>query len=150
MKSILIEDGLAVAIIDALTSHICVVNPAGIIVAVNQAWTQFTANNSTGRHVDHIGINYLDVCRRSVGPDSAEAPPLLKGLRAVLHGDKEFFQIEYPCHSPNELRWYLARVSPLRDRSSPAHNIGAVISHINITDQKLVELEYAKLAASAV
>jgi diguanylate cyclase (GGDEF)-like protein len=148
MKSIPIEDGLAVAVIDALTSHICVVNPAGVIVAVNQAWMQFTANNSTGREVDHIGVNYLDVCRRSVGPASAEAPRLLEGLRAVLEGEKEFFQIEYPCHSPSDLRWYLARVSPLRRRSSSVQkrNIGAVISHVNITDQKLVELEYAKLA----
>jgi diguanylate cyclase (GGDEF)-like protein len=54
----------------------------------------------------------------------------------------------YPCHSPSDLRWYLARVSPLRRRSPlvQKRNIGAVISHVNITDQKLVELEYAKLA----
>jgi diguanylate cyclase (GGDEF)-like protein len=146
MKSILIEDGLAVAVIDALTSHICVVDPAGIIVAVNQAWTRYNANNSNAPDFDYIGTNYLDVCRRSVGPASTEAPPFLEGLRAVLRGGKEFFQIEYPCHSPNEMRWYLGRVSPLRHPSSPAHIIGAVISHVNITDQKLVELKYAKLA----
>jgi diguanylate cyclase (GGDEF)-like protein len=150
MKSGLIEDDLAVAVIDALTSHICVVDPAGIIVAVNKAWSLFTSHNSTARCRDHIGINYLDVCRRSVGPASEEAPPVLKGLHAVLHGETEFFQIEYPCHSPTEMRWYLARVSPLRRRSSASKKriIGAVISHVDITNQKLAELEYARLAAT--
>jgi diguanylate cyclase (GGDEF)-like protein len=146
MKSIGIEDDLAVAVIDALTSHICVVDPAGIIVAVNQAWMQYTAHNSTGPDRDDVGINYLDVCRRSKGPASDEAQPFLEGIRAVLHGDKEFFQIEYECHSPKEMRWYLARVSPLRRRSGLKRIFGAVISHANITERKLVELEYAKLA----
>jgi diguanylate cyclase (GGDEF)-like protein len=49
-----------------------------------------------------------------------------------------------------EMRWFLARVSPLRRRSSSIEheNIGAVVSHMNITDRKLVEMDYARLAAT--
>jgi diguanylate cyclase (GGDEF)-like protein len=150
MSAILVEDDVAVAVIDALTSQICVVDPDGVIFIVNRAWTQFTAENSDGQVRTPIGVNYLNVCRNSIGPASEEAPDFVKGLRAVLGGEREFFQIEYPCHSPKEMRWFLARVSPLRRRSDPiaSANIGAVVSHMNITDRKLIEMDYARLAAT--
>jgi diguanylate cyclase (GGDEF)-like protein len=150
VESTLVDDGLAVAVIDALTSQICVVDPNGTIIAVNLAWKQFSARNSASRDVDYIGVNYLNVCQRSVGPASEEAPAFVKGLRAVLQGRKALFQIEYPCHSPKQLRWFLARVSPLRRRLSTIEkeNIGAVVSHMNITDRKLAELDNARLAAT--
>jgi hypothetical protein len=94
MSSILVEDDIAVAVIDALTSQICVVDPEGVIFAVNRAWKQFTADNSPGQIRDHIGVSYLYVCRHSVGPASEEAPDFVNGLRAVLRGEREFFQIE--------------------------------------------------------
>jgi len=148
--SSVVEDNIALAVIDALTSQICVVDPDGVIFAVNLAWTQFTAANFSGQVRDHIGVNYLNVCRHSVGPASEEAPHFLNGLCAVLRGEREFFQIEYPCHSPKEMRWFIARVSPLRRRSSSIEhaNIGAVVSHMNITDRKLIEIDYARLAAT--
>jgi diguanylate cyclase (GGDEF)-like protein len=143
----LIGDDLAVAVIDALASHICVIDPSGTIVAVNRAWTQFQARNAP--NLDTIGLSYVDICERSSGPASEEASPFLHGLRSVLRGEREFFQLEYPCHSPAEKQWYLARVSPLQRRSSSIRkNIGAVISHVNITAQKQVEMAYAKLAAT--
>jgi hypothetical protein len=94
MSSILVEDDIAVAVIDAPTSQICVVDPEGVIFAVNRAWKQFTADNSPGQIRDHIGVSYLYVCRHSVGPASEEAPDFVNGLRAVLRGEREFFQIE--------------------------------------------------------
>ena len=119
MSATFVKDDIAVAVIDALTSQICVVDPDGVIFIVNRAWTQFTAENSAGQVRTPIGLNYLNICRQSVGPASEEAPEFVKGLRSVLRGEREFFQIEYPCHSPKEMRWFLARVSPLRRRSDP-------------------------------
>ena len=150
MIPMIVEDDIAVAVIDALTSQICVVDRDGVIFIVNRAWTQFTAENSDGQVGTPIGVNYLKVCLNSNGPASEEAPDFVSGLRAVLAGEREFFQIEYPCHSPKEMRWFLARVSPLRRRSDPISlaNIGAVVSHMNITDRKLVEMDYARLAAT--
>ena len=147
MRDAMLEGGFAIAVIDALTSHICVVDRDGVIVAVNQAWREFTAANSNEDAVGHVGVNYLDVCRSSAGLAAMEAPEVLQGLRAVLRGDNDLFQIEYPCHSPTELRWFLARISPLRRRHA-AVSEGAVISHMNITDRKLAELKLARLAAT--
>lgn len=143
----MLEGGFAVAVIDALTSHICVVDSTGVIVAINQAWKDFTAANANGDAGDHVGVSYLDVCLTSTGLAAVEAPEFLQGLRAVLRGDRDLFQIEYPCHSPTEPRWFVARVSPLRRRDSGVAE-GAVISHMNITERKLAELKLARLAAT--
>jgi PAS domain S-box-containing protein len=42
--------------------------------------------------------------------------------------------LEYPCHSPDEKRWFLMSVTPLMGERS-----GAVISHTNITERKQIE-----------
>lgn len=52
----------------------------------------------------------------------------------ACHGQTEEFTLEYPCHSPTELRWFRARVTRFRDGSG---NI--VIAHELITGQKLAE-----------
>ncbi len=130
---------------DALTSNLCVVDLTGEILAVNRAWMEFSASNSGGPERAYLGTNYLNVCRSSTGPDSAEAPEFYGGLRDVLEGRTDLFQIEYPCHSPKEFRWFLARVTPLVQRrgTKDATNVGAVVSHINVSDRKLLELDNA-------
>ena len=145
-----VSNRMAASVIDALTSQICVVDKDGVIIVVNRAWKQFNVENTCGPAVDHIGVNYLNLCSHAVGPAAEEAVEFMGGLRAVLGGQREFFQIEYPCHSPKEMRWYLARISPLRltTRSKKTVIKGAVVSHANITDRKLIEIDYARLAAT--
>jgi diguanylate cyclase (GGDEF)-like protein len=146
----LIVEGLAASVMDALSSSICVVDLTGDILAVNRAWLNFSSNNAGGGATTYLGTNYLNVCRLSSGPASEEAPALFHGLQDVLEGRTDLYQVEYPCHSPSELRWFLARVTPL-SKSKPgkrAEQIGAVVSHMNITDRKLLELKYAKLAST--
>lgn len=149
------NDDLAVAVIDALSLQICVLNRDGVILAVNRAWKDFAESNGGGHLGNPVGINYLGVCQNAGGPASEEVPAFAQGLRAVLRGESEQFEMDYPCHSPAELRWFMVRVTPLRRRSEPAGNanggsplIGAVIAHLNITDRKQIELEYARLAAT--
>jgi len=146
----LIAEDLAVSVVDALTSSICVVNLGGQILAVNRAWMEFSRSNAGGGEEAYLGTNYLKVCQSSSGPASKEATKFYDGLEAVLKGQTSVFQLEYPCHSPSELRWYLARVTPLSQRSGAgrATRTGAVVSHMNITDRKLLELKYAKLAST--
>lgn len=134
---------------DALTSNICVVDSEGVIVAVNRAWRQFAAGNAADMSRSNVGVNYLEVCRAAAGPASEEASAFAEGMASVLRGKNQLFQMEYPCHSPDELRWFQARVTPLRPLSG-AHiqNASAVVSHMNITDRIRVEQELAKLAAT--
>lgn len=146
----LTAESLALSVMDALTSHICVVDTTGEIVAVNRAWKEFYANNAGSDEKSYLGTNYLDICQTSTGPASAEASVFGKGMLDVLKGRTNVFQIEYPCHSATEFRWFLARVTPLIQRHSGerVETAGAVVSHMNITDRRLVELENSRLAST--
>jgi diguanylate cyclase (GGDEF)-like protein len=146
----LIKGDLAASVMDALTSNICVVDTAGKILAVNRAWLEFSSSNAGAGESAYLGTNYLNVCQHSSGPASKEAAEFHRGLQDVLDGRAGLFQLEYPCHSPSELRWFLARVTPLSigNGTRRARKVGAVVSHMNITDRKLLELKYERLAST--
>jgi diguanylate cyclase (GGDEF)-like protein len=143
MTSPLERTGFAAAVIDALASHICVTDQHGVIIAVNRAWRRFGEENSGGLCKSDLGTHYLRVCQSSSGPGADEANDFALGVRAVLEGQSELFELEYPCHSPTESRWFLGRVTPIGVEQG-----GAVVSHLNITARKLMEFELAKLAST--
>ena len=99
--------------LDALTAPVCVLDGSGVIVAVNQAWREFSASN--GGSGDYLGQNYLLQCESSSVQAGANANALADGIRAVIRGDLPEYSHEYPCHTPAEQRWFSARVSRFRD-----------------------------------
>lgn len=137
----------AQAMIDALSSHICVLNESGTIMALNQAWKDFAEVNlsvdsgnvpleSAAGSFFSEGVNYLAVCDRAVGPDAIEAAEFAAGIRAVLQGERKMYSAEYPCHSPNEKRWFVGRVTRFSSNGVPQ----ILIQHTNITERKHAEL----------
>jgi PAS domain S-box-containing protein len=121
------------AILDSLGANIAVLNKAGEIIAVNNAWKHYALQNGGSELADAVGINYLEVCRRSREKD-ADAAKALRGTEDVLNGARPEFQLEYPCHSPDEKRWFLMSVTPLLDKRG-----GVVVTHTNITERKQIE-----------
>lgn len=128
------------AVINSLTAHIAVLDRDGQIVAVNDAWRRFADANGGAGGVVGVGANYLKVCGRATD-DDGESRRILRGIESVLEGSREDFQVEYPCHSLDEERWFLLHVSPLRHGRG-----GAVVSHINITERKRAEEALAALS----
>src|SRR5215203_5603763 len=121
--------------LDSLSAHIAIIDEAGTIVAVNRAWRDFArANGGAGQDYAE-GANYLRACDSATGPYSEEAAPFAEGIRSVLSGQREKFELEYPCHSPSERRWFIARVTPFEGGGSSE----AVVVHENITERKLAE-----------
>ncbi|OGB06313.1 MAG: hypothetical protein A3E25_00180 [Burkholderiales bacterium RIFCSPHIGHO2_12_FULL_69_20] len=124
------------SVLDGLTAHVCVLDEAGVIVAVNRAWRAFAEANAGLAERVHEGANYLTACAHDLrGPavvDSAEAGPFLQQLRQVLGGQRLGFQLEYPCHSATEQRWFLARVSRIEGSQPPR----IVVAHDNVTALK--------------
>ena len=49
---------------------------------------------------------------------------VLRGLQQVLSGEREHYQVTYPCHSPTEQRWYAMHASALRGWSGPSSEGG--------------------------
>ena len=123
-------------ILNSLLQHIAVLDEYGVIVAVNQSWRDFARDNAPpGGPQESVGVNYLDICSAAPAYDFAEeAATVLDGLRDVLAGIRPEFSLEYPCHSPDEKRWFIMHVTPL-----PGAFAGVVVAHENITPRKLAE-----------
>ena len=134
------RDNLLRSVLSSLSAHIAVVDSEGVILAVNRAWQEFAKKNRGSQLArEDVGMNYLDVCRAAAGaPDAARA---LAGIQAVLWGGMQEFVMEYGCHAPAQKRWFLFYATPLT-----SGRCGAVLSHVDITQRKLAELEREELA----
>ncbi|WP_210495637.1 sensor domain-containing diguanylate cyclase [Patulibacter sp. SYSU D01012] len=124
------------AALDAMEDHVTLLDPQGRLLHVNQAWEAFAAANGWAGG-PWVGMDYLAATDIA---DDADAQRVADGLRQVLDGEVEQFRCEYPCHAPDELRWFDMRASPL-----PVEGVGALIVHVDITQRRLAEraLEHA-------
>lgn len=123
------------AIFDALPAHISLLSGLGNILDVNAAWRQFASMNNYEGSNFGIGSNYFDVCECATGDCSAEANQTAEGIRSVLSGKSNHFELEYPCHSPEKKRWFRLTVTPLQEDATA----GVVVMHVNVTERKLSE-----------
>jgi len=137
------SEQFAISTIDALSAHICVINRAGKIVIVNQAWRNFYEKNFPGHSDSSPGTNYLEVCDKAVGIGSEQAASMAAGIRSVIEGERETFVMEYACHSETEQHWFVARVTRFHTDSRYF-----VVSHQDITERKLVEARDNLLVAA--
>ena len=136
LRSLRASRDFSSSILNALIQHIAVLDEQGVIVAVNQIWRDFARDNAPPEGpLESVGLNYLDICSAAPAYEfGEEAPTVLAGLRDVLAGTRPEFSLEYPCHSPNEKRWFIMHVTPL-----PGASAGAVVAHENITARKLAD-----------
>lgn len=119
------------AVLNSLPAHIAVLDAQGNIIATNEAWDRFArANGAPTLEGCGVGSNYLSACE-AADPGAGE---IAQGVRDVLAGRRSEFTTEYPCHAPDEERWFLLTVTPLAGSGR-----GAVVSHFNITDRKRSE-----------
>ncbi|MEO7924458.1 MAG: PAS domain S-box protein [Chitinophagaceae bacterium] len=122
-------------ILASLHSHIAVIDKTGIIIAANKAWDNFArANGVTSLERVSVGSNYLESCRNALASGDSLAGEVMEGIRSVFQKDNQIFELEYPCHSPTEERWFILHVSNFGNDNSKI-----VISHQNITERKIAE-----------
>lgn len=123
------------SVLDGLAAHVCVIDDNGVIVTVNRAWLDFAAANDGSLSSLQEGASYLRVCEIAAGASSADAAVAAQFLALfgeVVAGHRQHFQLEYPCHSPEETRWFMVRVSRIEASGSPRY----VVSHDNVTALK--------------
>ena len=114
-----------VAPFDALPDHIALLSADGEIVGVNRAWSDYAKANGYEGGGTGLGANYLEICERAVRDHADEAGDVAKGIRAVLEGKCDSFELEYPCNAPNEERWFELSVRPVAGPSP----IAAIMAH---------------------
>lgn len=129
-------------VLDSITEHIAVIDDQGEIQYVNNSWSTFGSKNKCGISNDWDGVNYLDECDKGSVMGDDFSTKAGKGIRRVIEQNDYTFYFEYPCHSPDEKRWFMMRVTPLQlDK-----NKYFVISHQDVTERKLAEEEVKNLA----
>jgi signal transduction histidine kinase/CheY-like chemotaxis protein len=129
-------DLLSCDVLNALDSQVAVIDSTGKIVAINDAWRNFALNNGSTLESTGAGCNSLSVRREALHPRNVEsADGALQGIEKVLRREVAEFEYVYPCHFPDDVqRWFLMRCATLGK-----HAGYAMISHTDITEQKLAE-----------
>jgi PAS domain S-box-containing protein len=124
--------------IDSLSTEIVILDEAGTIIMVNEAWRQFAQANAVDPDVVSEGTNYLSVLESvdQTNDSDEDAATFLSGIRQVMRGELNGFTLEYPCHAPDKQRWFLGRVT----RFIGEGPLRLVISHENITERKIAEM----------
>ncbi len=120
--------------LDALSGHIAVLDESGTILEVNEAWRRFADENQFTAANYGVGASYLTDYEKTFTQE-CNVSPCTEGIRDVLAGRTPQFELEYPCHSSTEQRWYMMRVTRFQS-PGPAR---IVIVHDNITERKLAE-----------
>jgi two-component system NtrC family sensor kinase len=112
-------------------------------LTVNASWSRFAQENNGILDKLSVGVNYLALCDTAAGTDAEEAQEAACGIREVLQGVRHEFVLEYPCHSPEQKRWFLCWVS----RFNSHDRNWLVIAHENITSRKEKEIALLELHA---
>lgn len=125
-------------ILNALPDIMALVDGDVRIVSVNAAWGHFARENRAGQEaIRGKGMDYFKAAGDAGLGTEKSAKDVADGLREVLGGSRETFDIEYPCHAPSRQRWFHLRVSrvPGEDRDY------ALCLHSDVTDRKVREIE---------
>lgn len=124
--------------IDSMLEEIVVIDRDGKIIMVNEAWRQFAQDNAleSGNPPagTEVGDNYLESCQPNTAITQDNHINAFDGIQAVLDGRLPAFNMEYPCHTSNQRRWFKMLVLPLGGDEQ-----GVVIAHTDITEFKLTE-----------
>jgi PAS domain S-box-containing protein len=132
------------ATVDSLPAEIAILDDAGRIVGVNQAWSEH-AGPAGALAGGATGADYLARCER--GSDGRTAPGrlLADGIREMLRRRRDDFAMEYSSGPAGEERWYAVGVTRFRG-DGPTR---LVITHSDVTARRRaeIELQHAKEAA---
>lgn len=121
------------AALDALSTHVAILDEAGTVLAVNAAWRGSQEGNPLAGSGCGVGANYPQVCESAAGVD--QAGPIGQGVRGVAGGRGEGYSLEYSFVGPQGRRWFLVHVSHFR-ATGPMR---VVVAHEDVSDCKKLE-----------
>ncbi len=120
-------------ILSSLTSHIAVMDASGVVLTVNKSWADFARKNgNTNLERLLAGSNFFEHCEKAAESGDRIASDALAGIRSVLNKQKTAFELKYPCHSSDNLRWFIFRVMNFGNDSDKI-----VVSHTDFTELML-------------
>jgi diguanylate cyclase (GGDEF)-like protein/PAS domain S-box-containing protein len=124
---------------DLIKNQIAIIDQRGYITAVNKTWEDVNIANGCALSTAGTGRNYLDALEK-FGEALANDQ-----VRAVLDGLSPYGEYFYPCHTPDEERWFMMTVMPIKKNGQI---VGALIQHDNITEMEFYKQETAEILES--
>jgi len=121
--------GNQTSVLDAIDSHIALIDQSGVITFVNEAWRLHSSLDLAKEAHHGVGQNYIEFCEKVQGPRAEETRQVAEGIRRVLRQETTRFTTQYESPSPGGVRWFRLTVVPRRDAAG-----GAVVKHFEITD----------------
>ncbi|HEY7341061.1 MAG TPA: ATP-binding protein [Ktedonobacterales bacterium] len=119
-------------LLSALPWQAAILDQDGAIIAVNEAWRRFAAEDGASSFPESgLGLNYFDVSRPAFGQHEETAQQAYQGIREVLTGERALFTLEYPYpsrQSPANQRWFQLTVTPLASGQP-----GALLQRLDVT-----------------
>ena len=134
---------LAESTLEAVPASLAVLDANGTIVSINRSWEEFAEANGALPETTGVGTNYLALCAAAEAEDIVEAAQFAQGIREVMSGAKCRFSMEYPCHSPDQQRWFVGYVTACLGIGPNS----VVVAHVDISERKQAELCIQKLNA---
>jgi PAS domain S-box-containing protein len=128
------SEALTQSVLDGVAANIAVLGPDGTLIDVNERWRRFARENGGDAEALGVGANYLAACTMAEHEEGTVLPAVREQIRKVIEGKEPLFEHEYPCHGPEEERWFLLRATPLDWEEG-----GAVVAHINVTERVKAE-----------
>lgn len=125
-RTVSLPTALADATSDEAATERAVLAADGTVLAVNRAWRRFGDENGAGAMCGP-GAHYLRVTRRAADSGDDTAAVVVAPLEAVLNGDASHARVGYPCHGPDEQRWFRLEAERLPGRRE------LLVTHQDIT-----------------
>ncbi|MFP9193050.1 PAS domain-containing sensor histidine kinase [Natronosalvus vescus] len=116
------------AAVETLPINFAILDGEGTILYTNRAWQKFGEANDIDTRPDTLGTNYLTITKQA---ETETAQAAAAGLSEILSGERELFEFEYPCHSPEKQRWFLMRAASFTNDDQRY----VAVAHFDITDR---------------
>ncbi|HOB75412.1 MAG TPA: PAS domain S-box protein [Phycisphaerae bacterium] len=132
--------------LDALLSHVAILDEQGRILTVNAAWQRFAAEHPCPYRPVQTGVNYIEACEAAATLDNEDGRIIAEGIRDVIAHRRDTFDHEYSCGDTGAQRYFVVRVSRF-DEPGPTR---VAIAHVDITDRKRAEQALARQSEELV
>lgn len=129
------------SILDTVTANVAILNDEGEIIAVNDAWMQFTEFNELPLENYGLGLDYISFCESLDAPDAAEAR---QGVRDLLAGEPGPLRYEYQVGLPNGPIW----IRMTATRISRDDRTLVLLTHEDITVQRHTQAALGRATAA--
>lgn len=105
----------------------------GTIAYIDRSWLQSIGQYTSRTPMQAIGEDYLALIDALFDPGASYVQTLARGLRAVLRGEHDYIEVEFPYACHNQWRWFLVQISP-----SSAQDKGGVL----VRQYEIIEATY--------